>query len=282
MGAISEKMASSFGKSKKTRNKSDATNRHKRSVADIVELVIENSDIILEVMDARFVEKTRQQEIEKKIEYLGKKIIRVLNKSDLADLKKIYEEIELGDLKPCVLFSAKQRRGTVTLRKLIKKEAKKLGKDDVTVGIIGYPNTGKSSVTNILSGKSAARVSSESGYTKSFQKIRLAKEIYLIDTPGIILDDKNPTYSPNAVKHSKIGAVSWNKAKDPEIAAESIFMEYSEALEEHYGISSGKDPEEFIEKLGRKMNFLKKGGLVDDKKTARKVLRDWQEGRIKT
>ncbi len=275
-------MPSNFGKAKKSRNKSDATNRHRKSVVDIVELVIENSDVILEILDARFIEKTRQPEIEEKIKDLGKKIIRVFNKSDLADLKKIYENIELEELKPCVLFSAKERKGALALRKLIKKEAKKSGKDDVTVGIIGYPNVGKSSVANILAGKSSAGVSSESGYTKSFQKIKLAKGIYLIDTPGIILEEGNPVYSANSIKHSKIGAVAWNKARNPEVAAESIFLENQEALERHYGVSRGKDPEEFLEEAGRKMNFLKKGNLVDEERTARKILRDWQEGKIKT
>ncbi len=274
-------MANSFGKSKKTRNKSDSVNNHRRSVAEIVDIVIENSDILLEVLDARFIERTRQKELEEKIASLGKKIIYVINKSDIADLKKIHNEIELEDIRPFVLFSAKARRGTVTLRRLVKKEAKKIKKDDVNVGIIGYPNTGKSSLANILSGKSSAKVSSESGYTKSFQKIRLAKGLYLIDTPGIILEDENPLLSVNQAKHSKIGAVMWDKTKNPGIVVGSIMSEYPEMLEKYYQVAAGGDPEELIEKVGRKMNYLRKGNTVDEEKTAKKILRDWQEGKIK-
>jgi len=273
-------MANSFGKAKKGRGKSSSVNNHRTSVASQIDMVVQNADIILEVLDARFIDKTRQPEIEEKIKELGKKVICVLNKADLANVKKIHEDIELGELSPWVLFSARERKGTLTLRNLIKKEAKKLKKDYVNVGIIGYPNTGKSSLTNVLSGKSSAKVSSESGYTKSLQKIKLSKGIYLIDTPGIILDDENPFYSANAVKHSEIGAVGWNKTKNPEMAAEKIFAENRDALMKHYGIDS-QDPEDFFEKLGRKMNFLRKGNMIDEEKTARKVLRDWQEGKIK-
>ena len=156
-----------------------------------------------------------------------------------------------------------------------------MNKDDVNVGIIGYPNTGKSSITNILSGKSSARVSSESGYTKSIQKIRLSRGLYLIDTPGIILDEENPILSKNAIKHSKIGAVTWDKTKNPELAVWGIMKEYPGVMEKYYGIESEEDSDILIEKLGRKMSFLKKGDQVDETKTAKKILRDWQEGKIK-
>ena len=46
-------------------------------------------------------------------------------------------------------------------------------------------------------------------------------------------------------------------------------------------LSENKDFEIFIEQLGRKFNYLKKGNIVDEDKTARKILRDWQEGKIK-
>jgi hypothetical protein len=179
------------------------------------------------------------------------------------------------------LFSARERKGTLALKKIIKKEAKKIKKDAVNVGIIGYPNTGKSSITNILSGRSSARVSSESGYTKGIQKIRLAQGIYLIDTPGIILEDENPLLSQHAIKHSKIGAVTWDKTRNPEMVVGNLVEEYPGVLENYYGVDSEGDSEVLIEKLGRKIAFLKKGNLVDETKTAKKIIRDWQEGKIK-
>jgi len=274
-------MANTFGKAKKTRSKSDTTNKHKKSVENIVDYVIENSDIILEVVDARFIEQTRQKEIEEKIKNLGKKLIFVLNKSDLVDSNKIYKETELEKMKPVVTFSVKVRKGVFNLKRLIKKEAKKIKKDAINIGVVGYPNTGKSSLINLLAGKASAKVSSESGYTKSFQKIRLSEGLYLIDTPGIISDDNMSALPENKARQARIGAVSWDKIRDPEMAVSRIMREYPEILENHYKIDAQGDSEVLIEKLGRKLNYLKKRNQVDEVRTTKQILRDWQNGKIK-
>ena len=67
----------------------------------IVNQVIRDSDIILEVLDERFVEKTRNIEIENKVKKEGKQLIYVINKCDLVDriaLEKKYKK----NLFPCV------------------------------------------------------------------------------------------------------------------------------------------------------------------------------------
>ena len=274
-------MANTFGKAKKTRSKSDNTNKHRKSVENIVDYVIENSDIILEVLDARFIEQTRQKEIEEKIKMLGKKLIFVLNKSDLVDSNKIYRETELEKLKPGVTFSAKVRKGVFNLKRLIKKEAKKIKKDDINIGVIGYPNAGKSSLINLLAGKASAKVSSESGYTKSFQKIRLSEGLYLIDTPGIISEEDRSALPENKARQARIGAISWDKIRDPEMAVTRIMKDYPGVLEYHYKIDEQGDPETLIENLGRRLNYLKKGNKVDEMRTTKQILKDWQGGKIK-
>ena len=60
-----------------------------------------------------------------------------------------------------------------------------------------------------------------------------------------------------------------------------LMKSYPNALENHYKIDSNQDSEIFIEQLGRKFNYLRKGNLVDEDKTARKILRDWQQGKIR-
>lgn len=60
-----------------------------------------------------------------------------------------------------------------------------------------------------------------------------------------------------------------------------MIKEFPGIFEKFYNISSESNPEILIEKLGRKKGFLKKGGEVDEDKTARIILRDWQEGKIK-
>ena len=274
-------MVSKFGKSKKAKGKSPNTHKHKNYVPSIIDRVIEEADIILEVLDSRFIEKTRNFEIEKKVKKLGKVIIYVFNKSDLVNVNKIKLNKELEKLKPNLFFSSKKRRGSANLKKVIKMESKKLKQESVNIGIIGYPNTGKSSLINLITGKSSAKTSSEAGYTKGIQKIKLSKKLYLIDTPGIIpILEKSSTSIRNLIKHPQIGAVTWDKSKDPDLVVDQLMKDYPGILEEHYKINV-TDSEILIEKLGKKLNYLKKGKLIDEIRTAKQILRDWQEGKIK-
>ena len=277
-------MVNKFGKSKKVKGKSPHTHKHKSYVPSVINRVIEEADIILEVLDSRFIEKTRNYEIEKKLKKLGKLIIYVFNKSDLVNINEIKLNRELEKLKPNLFLSSKEKNGYANLKRLIKIESKRLKQEFVNIGIVGYPNTGKSSLINFLTGKSAAKTSSEAGYTKGMQKIKLSKGLYLIDTPGIIpILEKSSTSIKNLVKQPQIGAVSWDKTKDSELVVNELMKEYPNVLEKHYNInvSMDIDSEIFIEKLGKKLNYLKKGNLVDEIRTAKKILRDWQEGKIK-
>ena len=155
-------------------------------------------------------------------------------------------------------------------------------KDSIKVGVVGYPNTGKSSLINLITGKSSAKTSSEAGYTKGIQKIKLSKGVYLIDTPGIIPpSEKSSVKSKHLIKHSQIGAITWDKTKQPSLVVSKMMMENKGILEEYYGVNAKGDSDILIENLGRKLNYLKKGGVVDEMRTAKKILKDWQEGKIK-
>jgi ribosome biogenesis GTPase A len=57
--------------------------------------------------------------------------------------------------------------------------------------------------------------------------------------------------------------------------------EYAYAIESFYDLVVNGDAELLIETLGRKKNFLIKGNQVDEDKTARLILKDWQEGKIR-
>ena len=275
-------MANRLGKAKKTRGKSPYTHKHKGYTPSIIENITEQADIILEVLDSRFIEKTRNREIENKVKKLGKTIIYVFNKLDLVNVSKIKQNIELQELKPSIFFSARDRKGSSELRKLIKIEASKLNEKSINIGVIGYPNTGKSSIINILSGKSAARTSSEAGYTKGIQKIKLSKGLYLIDTPGIIPHkEKIGDSKEYHLRHVQIGAITWDKTKNPDMVVSRLTKEYPRVLEKHYKIDAKGDSELLIEELGRKLNYLKKGNLIDEDRVSKKILKDWQEGKIR-
>lgn len=261
----------------------NTTNKHKLSIPKIVMPVVEQSDILLEILDARFIDETRNKEIEKRIIERGKVIVYILNKIDLVDIKNLYEKIELENLKPYILFSCIERKGLRDLRKIIKIEAKRQGWQTTRVGVFGYPNTGKSSIINLLMGKKVARTSPEAGFTKGIQKLKFSKGILLLDTPGIIPEKENSNINEkDLTKHAQIGVRTWDRTKDPDLIVYELIKRFPKIIQKFYNIKEDADINQILEELGRRKNFLKKGNQVDIDRTARQILRDWQEGKIKT
>jgi len=259
------------------------TNKHRIPIPKMVKEIIRISDIVLEVLDARFIEETRDKELERLILDSGKKIMFVLNKADLVDVAELKKNIDLEGLKPYVLVSCKTRRGVRELRTRMKIEAKRMKQKRSThIGIIGYPNTGKSSIINVIAGGGRAKTAAESGFTKGMQKIRLAKGVLLLDSPGVIPEKEAPAHkTEHAKKLSFIGVKTFDRAKNPEFIVFELMKEYPEVLEKYYGIDAKGDSEKLIEEFGRKNKFLAKGGSINVDRAARAILKDWQLGKIK-
>lgn len=270
----------------------DQHNQHRKEFPELVREFVEKADIILEVLDSKFPKETRNLEMEHIIKGYGKKLIYILNKTDLVNPKELKKtlELELLDLKPFVLVSCQTRRGSGELRDRIKIEAKSLAKDkkykegwdrDVIVAVIGYPNTGKSSVINLLVGRSSAKTAREAGFTKGVQKIRLAEGIVLLDTPGVIRENET-TEEYGKMKLARIGVKTFDKVKDPEIVVQQLMKEYPGVVEKFYNIPAEGDSDSLIEEIGKRNNFLVKGGQVDINRSAKLIIKDWQDGKIRT
>lgn len=245
----------------------------------VVNEVIRDSDVILEVLDVRFPEETRNREVEDKIEKINqkgihKKIVFVLNKSDL--LKEKFSDIKLN-FQPYIFVSAKNNLGTTKLRELLKKEAKK--RKTLIVGVLGYPNTGKSSLINALKQKKSAGVGSVPGFTRGLQKIRITKNIYLLDTPGVFAYKEK-----SEEKHTLINVKDYRKVKSPDIVAIEILemakTKNPNIITELYGVKLKDDPEETLKDIAKKFNWLQKGGKPNIDQTSRKIIQDWQRGKI--
>jgi hypothetical protein len=235
-----------------------------------VNKVIKEADIIIEVLDARMVEETRNFEVEDKVKKEEKILLYVFNKCDLASKDKL--KTIKHSLKPSVFISSRDKLGTT----ILKKKIMELSKGNPTVvGILGYPNVGKSSLINALSGKGSAKTSSESGFTKGFQKIRVDPKIMVLDTPGVL-----PKREKDPAKHAKTGALSYGKIKDIETTALRLIEDETEKITAHYNINS-EDPEEILEQIAFKFKKLSSGGKANLEVAARMLLKDWQTGKIK-
>jgi ribosome biogenesis GTPase A len=268
------------------KKKSERTSKHRVEFSDIVHNVVDESNVILEVLDARFIDGTRNNIIEQEIKDLGKGLVFVINKVDLLekeDLAKLKQRLAVEKIMPYVLFSSKSRRGKKDLKDMIYIEGKKvIKKTEIAVGIIGYPNTGKSTIINFLVGKASAGTSNKPGFTKGLQKIRLSKNIVLIDTPGVIALDKYSHQLPSMIsEHARVGARSYSDVKAPDFIVDKIMKTHPGILEKHYEIDANGDSEVLIEELGRKKGFIKKGNEVDFDRTSRYILKEWQEGKIR-
>jgi len=230
--------------------------------------VIEMSDIVLEILDARFISETINKDVEVQVNIKKKILIRVVNKSDFLDRKQI--KVIKKQLDNCIFVSVTQHIGIAQLRRKIKVLAKQNKIDDVVIGVLGYPNVGKSSLINVLKGRKAAKTSPEAGYTKGKQYVRVTKGIMMIDTPGIISKEKK---SENALV--LIGAKNPHKIKDPDIAVVNLLEQRPGLIEQMYGVEIKDDKQETIEDIAIKLNMKKKGNLPDLDRASRKILHDW-------
>lgn len=243
---------------------------------DLVDKVIWDSDVVILLLDARLVQETRNREIEEKVRSLGKPLIYVLTKCDL-----VSKEEASGwkkKLKPCVFVSAREHHGTGKLRERILIEASRVGakKKTVKVGVLGYPNVGKSSLVNMMKGKRSAPISPRSGFTRGIQKVRADKRVLFLDTPGVI-----PYHENDNVKHGMIGTRDFSSSGDQDLAAIGLMRRFPGKVERHFGVKRGKDKERTLEEIAIKKNLLMKGGKPDLERAARLILRAWQKGEIR-
>ncbi|KAJ8958836.1 hypothetical protein NQ318_019598 [Aromia moschata] len=152
--------------------------------------VIDSSDVLLQVLDARDPMGTRSSYLEKflRTEKPHKHLIFILNKVDLVPTWVTQRWVGiLSKDYPTVAFHASLTHpfGKGSLINLLRQFAKlHIDKKQISVGFIGYPNVGKSSVINTLRSKKVCKVAPIAGETKVWQYITLMRRIYLIDCPG--------------------------------------------------------------------------------------------------
>ncbi len=242
----------------------------------VIEQIISESDIILEVLDARMPELSRNDELEKLVKRKNKELIFILNKSDLVSenmLRKMFNKLK----KEAGVFSVstKERMGTRRLREYLIRISKN---QNIRIGVLGYPNTGKSSIINSLVLRKKAPVSSKAGTTHGIQWVK-SSNLEVMDSPGVIPIGKN-----DEMRLSLIGSKNPEKIKNLELVAYKIIdlLPNKNRILEYYEIKEkAEDNEEIIRLIGVKKGFIKKHGEIEENRVAIQIIRDWQRGNLR-
>lgn len=149
-------------------------------------------------------------------------------------------------------------------------------KKNISVGFVGYPNVGKSSVINALKRKTVCKVAPIPGETKVWQYISLTKRIYLIDCPGIVYD-QGESETDKVLK----SVVRAERIPDPETYIDAILKKTERKhIYDVYGVRDWEDYEDFIKQVCERTGKLLKGGEPDINNVAKTIIMDWQRGNI--
>ncbi|CAI9103454.1 OLC1v1001936C1 [Oldenlandia corymbosa var. corymbosa] len=245
--------------------------------------VIDSSDVVIQVLDARDPMGTRCYHVEKHLKEncKHKYMVILLNKCDLvpAWVTKGWLRV-LSKEYPSLAFHASINKsfGKVSLLTVLRQFSRlKSDKKAISVGFVGYPNVGKSTVINTLRTKNVCKVAPIPGETKVWQYITLTKRIFLIDCPGVVYQNNNDSETDIVLK----GVVRVTNLED---AAEHIGEVLKRVKKEHlqraYKITDWEDDHDFLVQLCKATGKLLRGGEPDLMTAAKMVLHDWQRGKI--
>ncbi|KAF2861321.1 NGP1NT-domain-containing protein [Piedraia hortae CBS 480.64] len=271
--------------------------------------VIDSSDVIIHVLDARDPLGTRCRSVEKYMrqEAPHKHLVFLLNKCDLVPNSIAAKWVKyLSQEYPTLAFHASINNsfGKGTLISLLRQfSSLHSNRKQISVGFIGYPNTGKSSIINTLRKKKVCTTAPIPGETKVWQYITLMKRIYLIDCPGIVPPSMNDSPEDILLR----GVVRVENVENPAQYIPAVLARCRrEHLEKTYDVKLGSaaatvelgetnvvgtpatlsDKERlqeaihFLDCLARKSGRLLKGGEADMDGVAKLVLNDFLRGKI--
>ncbi|KAI8963336.1 P-loop containing nucleoside triphosphate hydrolase protein [Daldinia sp. FL1419] len=288
--------------------------------------VVDQADVVLYVLDARDPEGTRSREVERMVMAAasgGKRLMLILNKVDLIPphvlkgwltyLRRYFPTLPLrasSSAPNAQTFNHRDHTVQSTSSALFKSlksfSATKQLKRAISVGVIGYPNVGKSSVINALLSQLGGRRSAaacpagaEAGVTTSIRAVKIDSKLTLLDSPGIVFPSSPVGEAPskkNAVEaHANLvllNAIPPKQIDDPIPAVALLLKRLSaspdllQKLMDVYDLpplmttASGDATTDFLVQVARKRGRLGRGGIPNLTAAAMTVVTDWRDGRI--
>ena len=258
---------------------------HMHKARKEIEEVIPQVDVIIEVLDARIPFSSENPLISHQRK--DKPCVKVLNKRDLADpaaTEQWIEHFEKEKHVKAIAITTSIQQEVHQIMELCRKLAphrENIGKNIRTM-IMGIPNVGKSTIINVIAGKTIAVTGNQPAVTRRQQRINLQNGIVLSDTPGILWPKVENPHS--GFRLAATGAVKDTAMEYDEVAfytVEYLAQQYPEKLKERYQVEELPDTDiELMEAIGRKRGALRSGGRVDLHKASEILLHELRAGTL--
>lgn len=237
-----------------------------RQVKENLKLV----DIVLELVDARLPEASRNPQLEEVLQ--NKRTIRVLTKADLADLKLNREWVNYYEChgQPAIAINSNQgslkiiekKIKNVMADKLAQRQEKGIINQRIKVMCVGIPNVGKSTLLNHLVKKNIAQTGNKPGVTKAQQWLKVGKSLQLLDTPGILWPKfEDPLVGKELALTGAIKDTLYAKDDVALYALEYFVENHPAELMDHYHVSEKEIHDTTVNLL---LNLTKKMGFKED------------------
>ncbi len=257
----------------------------KRMMQEDIKLI----DLVIELLDARIPMSSRNPDID--VLAGNKSRLILLNKADLADDKITAEWINYFEKKgiKVIKLDSRSRNGMKNVSAAVLEVCSEKIERDRKRGIInrpvramvaGIPNVGKSTFINSFAGKACAKTGNKPGVTKGKQWIRLAKNVELLDTPGILwpkFDDKK-----TGTDLAFIGSINDQIINITELAMDfvaAVKKFYPDIFSKRYGTDE-TDALKILETVAQTRQCLKKGGEPDYDKAAVIIIDEFRNGKL--
>ena len=249
---------------------------------------LKSTDMVIEMLDARLPASSQNPLLAQLSR--GKPKLYLLNKQDLADpeLTRVWlAELQNRPNTSALALDASEcqaaQKITAACRALV---PHRQGIDrPLRVLICGIPNVGKSTLINGMIGKKSAKTGNEPGITKTEQRLLLADDFWLYDTPGMLWPKIIVPQSGYNLAAS--GAVGRNALDEETVALELLNylrQHYLPQLQARYQADPEESPSwqdtDWLEWIGRRRGALLGGGRINYQKAAENTLTDFRDGQI--